>query len=131
MNWFDIIFEAKVKNLEPVVWKIVQSSHYQHDLENMLMSATIENEQRAVKLKNDEIEILKSLKTGRIDPTRRPHKIIVKGKSTLGSYQSSESEIWDIHLLSAGSKYVLLVAKFPKKKTYILITIGEEAHFNW
>ncbi len=131
MNWLRALFEAKASTQQqPTEWTIEYSSRYQEDLEHLFASTAKKAVATAQVLQADEAKIRANLKTGRMDQINRPHKILVKGKSSLGRYQSGESEIWDLHLISPKSKYIILIAKYSKLKKFVLIAVGEEAYLN-
>jgi len=123
VEWLRALFESAVE------WRIDFLSSYEQDLLHLLTSAAGESKDKAVRLSEEEKRIRNLLKTGRMDKLNRPHKI-EPHKGPFKAYTKGNSEVWDMHLLSPKSKYVILVAKYPKERAYILLTIGEEAYIN-
>lgn len=124
MRWNDILFEVN-----EIQWNVEQISTYQEDLTHLLISSGLESKDKSIRIANEEKRVVSLLHTGRMDSINRPHKI-EPHKGPFKPYSKGSSEIWDLHLLSPKSKYIMLIAKFSKERKYVLLSIGEEAYIN-
>ena len=134
MKWFEALLESsknKKSILEPQqqVWSLAYSSRYESDYFQLIKSSALESREKSQSLVVEIKRITDLMKTGKFDDHNRPHKIIIS-KGALKNYTTVESDVWDLHLLSPKSKYVLLVAKYSKQHKYVLLAIGEEAFIN-